>query len=226
NERASSYIQSLQNAIDTAVRSSQARPRFGKELARGAVYTLRADLMTAQARELIQSVAHIVLLARHGSVADQLARIADASPRAEVPPRPLPVPLMTTLAGTPARSELEFFNGLGGFDQDGREYVISLQSGLNTPAPWINVIANPCFGFQVSAEGAGYTWSRNSRENQLTPWSNDPILDPPGEAFYIRDEASGDFWSPTASPIRDQTPYIARHGFGYSRFEHRHGDIA
>src|SRR5690606_3031271 len=185
NERASSYIQSLQNAIDTAVRSSQARPRFGKELARGAVYTLRADLMTAQARELIQSVAHIVLLARHGLVADQLARIADASPRVKASPQPAPAPLMTVLADAASRPELEFFNGLGGFDLDGKEYVISVQGRLNTPVPWINVIANPHFGFQVSAEGGGYTWSENSKENQLTPWSNDPVMDPPGEAFYI-----------------------------------------
>ncbi len=226
NERASSYIQDLQNGIDTAVRSSQARPSFGKELAKGAVYTLRADLMTAQGRDLIQSAAHVVLLARHGSVADQLARIAEASPRVHAPSRPSPATLMTAPAEAPASPQLEFFNGLGGFDQGGREYVISLQGGSNTPAPWINVIANPHFGFQVSAEGSGYTWSENSKENQLTPWSNDPVMDPPGEAFYIRDEASGDFWSPTALPIRHQTPYIARHGFGYSRFEHRHGDIA
>jgi cyclic beta-1,2-glucan synthetase len=226
NERASSYIQDLQNAIDTAVRSSQARPSFGKELAKGSVYTLRADLMTMPARELIQSVARIVLLALHGSVAAQLARIADASPRADAPARYAAVPVPATTPQVLARPSLEFFNGLGGFDQDGTEYVISLEGEANTPAPWINVIANPLFGFQVSAEGSGYTWSENSKENQLTPWSNDPVMDPPGEAFYIRDEASGDLWNPTALPIRHQTAYIARHGFGYSRFEHRHGGIA
>lgn len=225
NERASSYIQNLQNAIDTAVRSGQARPRFGNELAKGAVYTLRADLMTAQARELIQSAADIVLLARHGPVADQLARIAEASPRLKAASFPMPAVSGAALQSVPSRPELEYFNGLGGFDQEGKEYVVCLESGLNTPAPWINVIANPHFGFQVSAEGSGYTWAENSRENQLTPWSNDPVKDPPGEAFYIRDEAGGDFWSPTAAPIRGQAPYIARHGFGYSRFEHRHGDI-
>jgi cyclic beta-1,2-glucan synthetase len=226
NERASSYIQDLQNAIDTAVRSSQARPTFGKELAKGTVYTLRADLMTVQGRELIQSAARIVLLAHHGSVADQLARIVDASPRATSPTPPAVVPSIVMPPDAPELRDLEFFNGLGGFDDDGREYVIRLDAGINTPAPWINVIANPLFGFQVSAQGSAYTWSRNSRENQLTPWSNDPVLDPPGEAFYIRDEGSGDVWSPTALPIRDRSTYVARHGFGYSRFEHRHGDIA
>jgi cyclic beta-1,2-glucan synthetase len=121
----------------------------------------------------------------------------------------------------PARPELEFFNGLGGFTTDGREYVTILGAGQWTPAPWINVIANPSFGFQVSESGSGYTWSLNSRENQLTPWSNDPVSDPPGETIYVRDEDSGELWGPTVLPIREEAwPYTARHGQGYSRFEH------
>jgi cyclic beta-1,2-glucan synthetase len=121
----------------------------------------------------------------------------------------------------PPRPELEFFNGLGGFAADGREYVTILGEGQWTPAPWINVIANPSFGFQVSESGSGYTWSLNSRENQITPWSNDPVSDPPGETIYVRDEENGELWGPTVLPIREEAwPYIARHGQGYSRFEH------
>ena len=74
--------------------------------------------------------------------------------------------------------ELEFFNGLGGFAAQGREYVVAATGGQITPAPWINVIANRGFGFHVSTDGAGYTWARNSRENALTPWSNDPVTRP------------------------------------------------
>jgi cyclic beta-1,2-glucan synthetase len=122
--------------------------------------------------------------------------------------------------------ELEFFNGLGGFDKDGTEYVTVLNAGQNTPVPWINVISNPDFGFQVSTEGSGYSWAENSRENQLTQWSNDPVTDPTGEAFYIRDEDSGELWSPTAQPIRDGGTYVSRHGFGYSSFEHTANGIA
>jgi cyclic beta-1,2-glucan synthetase len=119
------------------------------------------------------------------------------------------------------RPDLEFFNGLGGFAADGREYVTILGEGQWTPAPWINVIANPYFGFQVSESGSGCTWSLNSRENQLTPWSNDPVSDAPGETIYVRDEESGELWGPTVLPIREEAwPYIARHGQGYSRFEH------
>jgi cyclic beta-1,2-glucan synthetase len=107
----------------------------------------------------------------------------------------------------------EFFNGLGGFAEDGREYVTFLGPGQTTPAPWINVVANPGFGFQVGTEGGGSTWSANSRENQLTPWSNDPVTDRPGEAFYVHDDETGTLWGPTALPIRDEAgSYVARHG--------------
>ena len=96
-----------------------------------------------------------------------------------------------------------------------------------TPAPWSNVIANPQFGFLVSADGAGSTWSINAQQNQLTPWSNDPVSNAPAEVVYIRDEESGDLWSATPLPIREAIePYVVRHGFGYSRFEHTSHGIA
>src|SRR5690606_29968385 len=124
-------------------------------------------------------------------------------------------------SGSEVALVLAFFHGLGGLDKDDREYVTLLEAGRNILATWINVIANPRFGFQVSAQGSGYTWAENSRENQITPWSNDPVTDPCGEAFYIRDEESGALFSPTAQPIRDNGLYVARHGHGYSRFEHQ-----
>src|SRR5439155_159082 len=111
--------------------------------------------------------------------------------------------------------DLQCFNGLGGFTAEGREYMTIMSEGHWTPAPWINVIANPAFGFQVSESGAGYTWSINSHENQLTAWSNDPVTDPPGETIYVRDEESGELWGPTALPSRQKTgSYVARHGQG------------
>ena len=221
NERASSYVQDLQIAIETAVRSSQSRPRFGEPLAQGSVHHLRADLMSVEARALLQAVARVALTARRGAIADQLTRLLQSptplpAPRTPPPNRALP-------RGTPA---LECFNGLGGFAQDGCEYVTVLTAGLTTPAPWINVIANERFGFQASTEGSGFTWAENSRENQLTPWSNDPVADPAGEAIYVRDETGGELWTPTAQPIRDGGTYMARHGHGYSRFEHDANEIA
>ncbi|MYZ44947.1 GH36-type glycosyl hydrolase domain-containing protein [Schauerella aestuarii] len=227
NERASSYVQDLQIAIDTAVRSNQARPAL-KGLAQGTVYTLRADLMTVEARALLQAVARIALIARRGSIATQLARM----PALALPmPKPVaytPTPVAPTATGTVRidTDALEFFNGLGGFAKDGREYVVVLEKDTVTPAPWINVIANPTFGCQVSAEGNGYTWAGSSRENQLTQWSNDPVVDPPSEAIYVRDEVTGDVCSASAQPIRDDGTYVTRHGFGYSRFEHMAHGIA
>lgn len=231
NERASSYVQDLQMAIETAVRRSQSRPRLdGEAPGRGTVHTLRADLMDTPARALLQSAARVVLLARRGDIARQLAR----APLAATAVRPAPEPAVAAPAATvppmPARAPdtagLEFFNGLGGFDCDGREYVTVLADGRTTPAPWINVIANPGFGFQVSADGSASTWAVNSRENPLTPWSNDPVTDPTGEAFFVRDETSGQLWSPTAQPIRDRGTYVARHGHGHSTFQHEAHGIA
>lgn len=218
NEHASSYLQDLQIAIDTAVRSSQSRPRFGAELAKGSVYALRADLMNLETRALLLSVARVVIVARRGDVARQLLRMQPAPLRPSIQAKQGAAQVAPLFAPPP---DLEFFNGLGGFARDGREYVTVLDGDASTPAPWINVIANPAFGFQTSAEGSGYTWAENSRENQLTPWSNDAVCDPPGEVLYVRDEVSGATFGATALPIRDGGRYIARHGHGYSRFEHQ-----
>ena len=122
--------------------------------------------------------------------------------------------------------DLIFFNGLGGFTQDGREYIIRIAPGQATPAPWSNVISNPNFGTVISESGGAYTWGENSQQFRLTPWYNDPVSDTSGEALYIRDEECGQFWSPTAMPARGPTPYTCRHGFGYSVFEHKEFGIA
>ena len=229
NERQSSYVQDLQIALEALVRASRSRPQAGVQGPAGRVYVLRADLMSAETRGLLASVARVVLVGQRGRLSDQLDRVpeaakADRAPAARRsaahPARPQPAAPLPT-------PELEFFNGLGGFAADGQEYVTILGSGQWTPAPWINVIANPVFGFLVATEGGGCTWSVNSRENQLTPWSNDPVSDRSGEAFYLRDDDTGDLWCPTALPIRDEAAtYIAHHGRGFSRFEHTAHGIA
>ncbi|HEX8694753.1 MAG TPA: hypothetical protein VF746_20170 [Longimicrobium sp.] len=120
-----------------------------------------------------------------------------------------------------AGESLRFWNGHGGFSADGREYVIRLETGEHRPPlPWANVVANEEAGFIVSESGAAHTWSANSRENRLTPWPNDPVRDPHGEALYLRDEESGVFWSPTPGPVPGAGPYEVRHGFGYTRWRH------
>ena len=218
NERSYSYVEDLHVAIETMVRTSQSRPRVGMDGARGAVFVLRADVITRETHALLPSVARVVLAGRRGSLSDQLERARDSG---TAPPPPRRLVRTDTPPSPPATPGFEFFNGLGGFASDGREYVTILGAGQSTPAPWMNVIANPSFGFQVAAEGGGYTWSVNSRENQLTPWSNDPVTDRPGEVIFLRDEDSGELWGPTALPIRNESsPYVVRHGQGYSWFEH------
>ena len=219
NER-TSYLQDLQTALETQFRMSQSQPQVGADNARGSVFLLRADLLSEQTSARLASVARVVLAARRGNLADQLDRLQVPATSATRPSRSSG-PHLGTATPAPVTEALEFFNGLGGFATDGREYVTLLGPGQTTPAPWINVVANPGFGFHVAADGGGFTWALNSRENQLTPWSNDPVADRPGEALYLRDRDSGELWGPTSAPIRDdRAHYIARHGQGYSRFEH------
>jgi cyclic beta-1,2-glucan synthetase len=224
NERESSYVQDLQIALETLARGALLRPPVLGEPTRGGVFVLRSDIISSEARLTLLAAARAVLLSRRGSLAEQLDRLEQGEPPA-IPPdvSSLGFPGPTT---APAHvPTTEFFNGMGGFAGDGDEYVTILRDGERTPAPWINVVGNSGFGFQVSAEGSGSTWAGNSRENRLTPWSNDPVTDRPGEAIYVRDEETGALWGPTALPVRHASGvYVARHGHGYSRFEHnRHG---
>ncbi|WP_165354816.1 GH36-type glycosyl hydrolase domain-containing protein [Tropicimonas sp. IMCC6043] len=246
NEHPASYVKDLQIAIDIALRSSHSRPGDDKRPARGTVFALRSDLIAADTRALLLAASRVVMQARRGKIGEQLdALLADpvtavsmtVDTRQDGTDAPSPhAPRQGAIRwGRTARhqdetkqksdgADLEFFNGTGGFDREGREYVIRLGPSDSTPAPWINVIANPGFGFQVSASGSGFAWAENSRDNQLTPWSNDAVADPPGEAIYIRDDESGVLFSPTARPLplsAGAGPHIVRHGFGYSRFEHQ-----
>jgi cyclic beta-1,2-glucan synthetase len=226
NEKAHSYVADLQTSLELLVRTSQPAPRQEGAGEQGKVFILRRDLLSEEARNALQAAARAVLLSRQGTLAEQLARAHPAQSR-PIPSARRPVRVEPSSDAPPRRPELEFFNGLGGFVDDGREYVTVLGEGQWTPTPWINIVANPALGFQVSESGAGYTWSLNSRENQLTPWSNDPVTDPPGETIYVRDEDTGALFSPTALPIReDASTYVVRHGQGYSRFEHMSHGIA
>ena len=224
NEHGVTYAQDFQGALESTVRTGRPTLDAGGDRARGGVYVLRGDQLASEDRTLLLAGARAVLLGRRGSLADQLIRLERPEP--SLAPAPSPPAAPARLESPAPRPELEFFNGLGGFADDGREYVVVLGPGQATPAPWINVIANPSFGFQVSESGAGYTWSGNSRENQLTPWSNDPVSDPVSEAIYLRDEDTGELWGPTALPIRlEGSTYVARHGAGSSRFEHLHDGV-
>ncbi len=188
----------------------------------GGVFLRDWEALPEGQRYLLLASSSVVLGGNRGSLQQQLAGISEAAnpglkhqkgetSRAD---SSLPLPFL----------ELPYFNGLGGFSKDGREYAIFLKSGDTTPAPWVNVMANPAFGAVVSESGLGFTWSGNSQMNRLTPWNNDPVCDEASEAIYLRDEGSGVCWSPTPQPIRERDAYRTRHGQGYTVFEHNsHG---
>jgi cyclic beta-1,2-glucan synthetase len=189
----------------------------------GGMFLLRKDGMREADRCLLSAVARVVLRGDLGGLAPQLDRPAPWL----YPVGDVPASAALRFAGSQATSvpapPLVLENGLGGFTPDGREYVIVLDGDRDTPLPWWNVMANPEFGTMVSASGAGFTWAGNSRENRLTPFANDPIADPTGEAIYLRDEDSGDVWGATPGPLPRQPGggrWVVRHAPGVTRYQH------
>ena len=184
----------------------------------GGIFVRNIDQVSEEDRILFQAVARMVFTDRHGTLEEQIAR--PIVTRADIPklvPEHQPGK-SEFLPALPFR-ELKFLNGLGGFTLDGREYVIQLKPGQSTPAPWVNILANPFFGSIISESGSALSWSENAHEFRLTPWHNDPIENPTGEAFYIRDEETGRFWSPMPAPTSAEAFCVCRHGHGYTVFE-------
>jgi cyclic beta-1,2-glucan synthetase len=237
NEQASSYVQDLQQAIEQLCENARMR---GTELGpRQHIFAVRRDLMDDASYKTLLAVARVALHTRNGRIFDQIeraeaaaltardqARLALSEPAARIGRADAVSAPVVRGAGAPGGQGLALWNGYGGFDRGGRDYVVRLSGDRATPHPWINVISNSAFGFHTSAEGASFTWSRNSRDFQLTPWSNDPVTNRPGEAFYVYDEASGRVFSPFAAVARDaSTSYEARHGQGFSTFTAKRGPL-
>jgi cyclic beta-1,2-glucan synthetase len=183
----------------------------------GGIFLRDWQAIPEEYRTLILASASVVLNGNRGSLQQQLV----------TPTEGLPLPaFVPSGAGGEEPSqqlpflELPYFNGLGGFTPDGREYAIYLPPGATTPAPWVNVIANANFGTLTGESGLGFTWSGNSQANRLTPWHNDPVSDPQSEVIYLRDDDTGAVWTPVALPRREKDAYRARHGQGYTVFEH------
>jgi cyclic beta-1,2-glucan synthetase len=221
NEEPSSYLQPIQEGMLHAIRKSPTQAPLDQP---GGVFLRRKDQMPELDYILLQSVARAVLCASQGSLSRQLRRASSHEPHVATRFEPKTTLVKAVAAPVPVPTLL-FWNGLGGFRPDGREYVMVLGDGATTPTPWCNVVANPRFGFVVSESGASYTWSDNSQTHRLTPWSNDPVSDPSGEAIYLRDDDDGAVWSPTPGPKGRGLAYVVRHGQGYSTFELRRGSL-
>jgi len=226
NAHGTTYRMDLQDTVQQIVESGPEQAWIDRP---GGVFLRRADLMPAEDQLLLRAAARAVMDGTEGGLNQQLVR--PTASYARLPQqrptgarKPPPAPTITLPAPPP---ELESFNGLGGFADNGREYVIRLHAnaGLVPPVPWVNVVAHPTFGFAASDLGTGFTWSENSHDNRLTPWHNDPVCDPQGEAVYFRDDDSGRMWSATPLPAGGGQPYTVRHGQGYSTYEHQRDGI-
>jgi cellobiose phosphorylase len=229
NEERDVYRQQLQEQILGLISSSIESHVVDRP---GGIFVRHAEHIAGDDRVLLQAVARAIVSDRLGTLAQQVAvkPVAKRQPPALQTRRP-PEPATATPLPWDT-SALTFFNGFGGFAPDGREYVIVAGGEHRPPAPWVNVIANPRFGTVVSEAGSAYTWCENAHELRLTPWHNDPVSDTGGEAIYLRDEESGQVWSPTSrsatgDPNDDENPppYRIRHGFGYSVFEHDEASV-
>jgi cyclic beta-1,2-glucan synthetase len=219
NEHPADYLDEVQELLTNLVQE----PRWsGWNNKPGGMFLVRSEGLPEADRHLFSAVARIVLRGDLGELAPQLDRQApwlSAADIVESKALRRPAPASTPVAIPPRILE----NGIGGFSPDGREYVMVLEGDRETPLPWSNVLANEAFGTMLTASGAAFTWAGNSRENRLTPFANDPISDPTGEAIYIRDEASGAAWSATPGPLPrhgDAGRWIVRHGAGITRYQH------
>ncbi len=221
NTRPTGYADELEDRLRLLARTGHALQMLDRP---GGVFLRRSDQMHPDVLNLLLSVARATLDGAGGTIELQLNR------RGSYPELPEPFIRSATPIDDPpppfVRPTLVHDNGRGGFDPETGEYVIVLEGDQTTPAPWINALANPTFGAIVSEAGVGCTWALNSHENRITTWNNDPVTDGSGEALYVRDEETGEFWSPTPLPVRTPEPYVVRHGRGHTRFEHHTHGIA
>lgn len=214
NNEATSYTNPLNNLLYDVISTSHLRDLLNKP---GGVFVIKANNLDEQDKNLLQSVARISLVGSKETLEKQLTFEHEIT---EKNLKPFSEAKYEVSKLPDYNYDLDYFNELGGFSKSGKEYIIKLDKSNTTPAPWSNVISNNNFGTIISESGGGYTWCQNSRENKLTPWSNDPVSDPPGEIIYIQDDTTGELLTPTSQPIRDDKPYIVEHGFGYTTFKH------
>lgn len=220
NEDPSGYRQVLQEQIQGLIAGGTTITTSEKP---GRIFVRSADQIPTEDLILLQTVARVIISDARGTLIDQVNK--KAAPKTSIP-KLEPVVQEKSVARQPTspKHDLTFFNGIGGFSDDGKEYVITTGPDQRTPLPWVNILANPCFGTIISESGSSYTWFENAHEFRLSTWHNDPVSDKTGEAFYLRDEETGKFWSPVPLPVNAGT-YITRHGFGYTVFEHEQEGI-
>lgn len=212
-----SYIKTLQSRVIELINSSHLRNR--KNQSEG-VFIYNSDSMKDEDVDFIIAISRLVIDSKNGNLTEQLDLNKDFKDYSVKLPDNIKYEENNKFTYKIDTVKLHYFNEFGGFSQDGKSYIILLKDYRSTPAPWINVISNKNFGFHVSEAGSGYTWNKNSRENKLTCWTNDSVVDGESEAIYLKDRDSGVIWSISPEPVRDSGEYMIEHGFGYSVFKH------
>jgi cellobiose phosphorylase len=220
NEDPGAYRQILQDQIQGMIAAGVGAPAQEK---RGRIFIRPTDQISDEDRILLETVARVIISDTRGTLESQVNKRAIA--KSTIPKLIAVKSVPTLMPKLQVPTDLQFFNSLGGFSSDGKEYIIITDEKKKTPLPWINVMANSQFGTIMSESGSSYTWFQNAHEYRLTPWRNDSVQDGSGEAFYLRDEESARFWSPLGSSGSGQGQYITHHGFGYSKFHHSEAGI-
>lgn len=223
NEEQASYRQVLQDQIMGFIATGTEAKYIDRP---GGIFVRSGEQISSEDRILVQAVSRAIIVDSRGTLAEQINRriLTENRVASFIPTNTFR--LKKANQEVESTQDLQLNNGLGGFSRDGREYIITTSQANQTPLPWINVLANDQFGSVIAENGLAYTWSENAHEFRLTPWSEDSVGASGGEAFYLRDEDSGYFWSPSLMPATGKTPYVTRHGFGYSIFEHTEDGIS
>lgn len=212
------YMQHLAEDLEYTVRLSPAGALLDR---RGGVFLRSTSQISEAESTLLETVARVVLDCEEGGLADLLNKAATSQVLSPTTPKHV-ARSQRFLKEPPLLVER---SPLGGFSPETCHYCLPQVGSLKPPLPWANIIANPHFGFLVTESGGGYTWSENSRENRITSWSNDPILDPPSEALYVRKSDTGEYWSLTPQPAGSDLFYSVEHGFGHSQFSTNNSGI-
>jgi cyclic beta-1,2-glucan synthetase len=225
NSEPNSYLMPLQREIETlrsrvAQQTQHSFPRNDT----ASFYLLRDQDVVPSEKAALSSLARVVFTADGRALEVQVAALQEARSPAIADDSSAPVqhrtPLFNRQAASPTNTA-----PTGDFDAESGEFRFEVGPDRRTPRPWINVIANAAFGFQVSEWGTGYTWAGNSRMHQVTPWSNDPVQDPAFEHYLLQDVATREMLPLTPAGGGGANRHLVRHGQGYSVFEYRQGEL-
>ncbi len=226
NEHSSGYLKTFEDEIDFLLRTQQdVRKVWSSQ-----VVHVRGEQFTEVERQSLRAVATVHIDCEKQTLADAMNTLVRV-PALQLPPHQNidPEVMHAKHRHIPTdnlEKELILANAYGGYDKESREYVIRIKKGKTPPVPWSNIISNGHLGFIATDRGMTFTWARNSNENKLTVAYNDALSSLTGEAFYVRDEASGELWCPQPMLGSAKAEYEVCHGEGYTSYKTSQGGLA